>query len=46
MKSITSTLRPLASAAIFYYATLWLVVLVVIGTISQKYFGLQTRLEK
>jgi hypothetical protein len=46
MKLITSILRPLASAAIFYYATLWLVVLVTVGTISQKYFGLQTSLEK
>ncbi len=46
MKLITSILRPLASAAVFYYATLWLVVLVTVGTISQKYFGLQTSLEK
>ena len=46
MKRITTILRPLASAAIFYYATLWLVVLVVIGTIAQKYFGLQASLEK
>jgi hypothetical protein len=46
MKRITTILRPLASAAIFYYATLWLVVLVVVGTIAQKYFGLQASLEK
>lgn len=46
MNPVTKTLRPLASAAIFYYATLWLVVLVVIGTIAQKYFGLQACLEK
>ncbi|MCP5537621.1 MAG: cytochrome c biogenesis protein ResB [Akkermansiaceae bacterium] len=39
-------LKPLASAAIFYYATLWLVVLVVVGTINQKYFGLHYSLEK
>lgn len=46
MNSVTKALRPFASAAIFYYATLWLVVLVVIGTISQKFFGLQNSLEK
>jgi len=46
MKSPTHILRPLASAAIFYYATIWLTVLVVVGTIAQKYFGLQTSLEK
>lgn len=46
MKSLNSLLRPLASAAIFYYATLWLVALVVVGTISQKFFGLQASLEK
>ena len=39
-------LKPLASAAIFYYATLWLVVLVVVGTLNQKYFGLHYSLEK
>ncbi|MBT8038365.1 MAG: cytochrome c biogenesis protein ResB [Verrucomicrobiae bacterium] len=39
-------LKPLASAAIFYYATLWLVVLVTVGTIAQKYFGLHDSLEK
>lgn len=39
-------LKPLASAAIFYYATLWLVVLVVVGTINQKYFGLHYSLAK
>lgn len=39
-------LKPLASAAIFYYATLWLVVLVVVGTINQKYFGLHYSLVK
>ncbi len=46
MSKTTSFLRSLASAAIFYYAALWLVVLVVIGTIAQKYSGLQYCLEK
>ena len=46
MKQLTSMLRPFASAAIFYYATIWLVMLVVVGTIAQKYFGLQASLEK
>ena len=46
MNPVSKALRPLASAAIFYYATIWLVVLVVIGTISQKFFGLQASLEK
>ncbi len=46
MNPVTKALRPFASAAIFYYATLWLVVLVVVGTISQKFFGLQNSLEK
>ncbi|NWK54890.1 cytochrome c biogenesis protein ResB [Verrucomicrobiaceae bacterium N1E253] len=46
MNPIAKTLRPLASAAIFYYTTLWLVSLVVVGTIAQKYFGLQASLEK
>ena len=46
MKPLTSIFRPLASAAIFYYATIWLVMLVVIGTVAQKYFGLQASLEK
>ena len=46
MKPLTSILRPLASAAIFYYATIWLTVLVVVGTVAQKYFGLQACLEK
>ena len=46
MTSIIKALRPLASAAMFYYATLWLVALVVVGTVAQKYFGLQASLEK
>jgi len=46
MTFIIKALRPLASAAMFYYATLWLVTLVVVGTIAQKYFGLQASLEK
>ncbi len=46
MKPLISILRPLASAAIFYYATIWLVMLVVVGTVAQKYFGLQASLEK
>jgi len=45
MNALKSKLQPLASAAIFYYATIWLVVLVVIGTVSQKFFGLQASLE-
>lgn len=40
MSPFHSALRPFASAAIFYYATLWLIVLVVIGTVAQKFFGL------
>lgn len=46
MKPSNKLLRVLSSAAVFYYATIWLVVLVVIGTISQKFFGLQASLEK
>jgi len=46
MSKLKQTLKPLASASVFYYATIWLVVLVVLGTISQKYFGLQYSLEK
>ena len=46
MKQLTSILRPLASATIFYYATIWLTMLVIVGTIAQKYFGLQACLEK
>jgi len=45
MNALKSKLQPLASAAIFYYATIWLVMLVVIGTVSQKFFGLQASLE-
>ncbi|MBT8044887.1 MAG: cytochrome c biogenesis protein ResB [Verrucomicrobiae bacterium] len=44
--SISRFFKPLASAAIFYYATLWLSVLVGVGTISQKYFGLHDSLAK
>ncbi len=40
------SIKSLASAGIFYYATLWLIVLVVIGTIAQKYSGLQFCLDK
>lgn len=46
MTPVIRILKPLASAAIFYYATLWLVALVTVGTITQKYFGLQYSLEK
>ena len=46
MSKASKALKPLASAAIFYYSTLWLVVLVVVGTIAQKYFGLHDSLEK
>lgn len=46
MSKFSQKLRPLASAAIFYYATLWLSVLVVVGTINQKFFGLRHSLEK
>jgi hypothetical protein len=46
MKSIKSALTHLAAAAIFYYATIWLVMLVIVGTVAQKFFGLQACLEK
>lgn len=45
-RTITRFIQPLASAAVFYYTTLWLSVLVLIGTLSQKYFGLHESLEK
>ncbi len=45
MNALKSKLQPLASAAIFYYASIWLVMLVVVGTVSQKFFGLQASLE-
>ena len=46
MSKLTQLLRPLASAAIFYYASMWLAFLVVVGTIAQKYFGLHASLGK
>ncbi len=39
-QTLSSLLRPLASAKIFFYALIGLMILLILGTVSQKYIGL------
>ncbi len=40
MKKLSNLIFALASPKIFFYALIWLMVLLVVGTVSQKYIGL------